>query len=58
MKYTVESEIFTRNFFCQFSHLLLLVKIFIHNLFLSCVNDYIKDMVTYTILAKINLVKY
>ena len=37
--------------FCQFRHLLLLAKFYIHEL-LFCVNDYIEDMATFTALVK------
>ena len=48
---TVYAEIFTRRKFHQFRHLLSLAK-FYHVNFLSCVNDYIEDMATFTTLAK------
>ena len=42
---------------CQFHHLLLLAKFLSHK-FLSCVNDYIEDMATFTALAKIYSTEY
>ena len=44
--------------FCKFRHLLLYDKIFLSVNFLSCVNDYIEDMATFTALAKIYSIEY
>ena len=46
-----------RGNFRQFRHLLSLVK-FLYENFLSCINDYIEDMVTFTALAKIYSTEY
>ena len=44
--------------FHQICHLFSLVKFLSREFFLSCVNDYIEDMVTFTALAKIYSTEY